>query len=432
MVDTGIIIFFILFTALSLWRLHWGLTLIIYALPLYIIRFSLGPIPSTLLEGMILIVTVAWLVKKRGEFFKNIRGIFSDHPKTLILIGGILFLISASVSVIVSPDTRAALGILRAYFLEPFLFFLVFTSTVNTEKRLYATLVASILSALSIASVAVYQKIFLQQDRVISLFPYPNAVGLYIAPIIPFLIGYVAYFSSRVSGWKRTWLYIAGVCSFSLLVSAIIFSQTESALIALFITFFGWALCANTWTRRQAIRVGISVILLVSISQPLQGFLQEKLLLKDWSGFVRRTVWEESIVMLQNIPITGAGLSGYQQAFEPYHTKKFIEIFLYPHNIILNFLSETGLYGLVAFFLLWIASIILLIKTVTHIRGSGDDRGRFMRYGAQATLASYAVIAIHGLVDVPYFKNDLSVFFWGLIGVSVILYTMSRSYGKTS
>jgi len=77
--------------------------------------------------------------------------------------------------------------------------------------------------------------------------------------------------------------------------------------------------------------------------------------------------------------ITGAGLANYQATVEPYHTqgifiKDFsdpdaqrklvfneayrmahwqpLEIYLYPHNLVLNFWSELGLAGLLLF--IWI------------------------------------------------------------------------------
>jgi hypothetical protein len=37
---------------------------------------------------------------------------------------------------------------------------------------------------------------------------------------------------------------------------------------------------------------------------------------------------------------------------------------------------------------------------------------------AVAYLASFTYIMIHGLVDVPYFKNDLSLMFWIFIALT--------------
>jgi O-antigen ligase len=102
--------------------------------------------------------------------------------------------------------------------------------------------------------------------------------------------------------------------------------------------------------------------------------------------------------MLVDRPIRGAGLSGYPTVFAPYHKAGHIEIFQYPHTLVLNFWSEVGLAGLLAF------ALIML---------------RFFR-DATATKAwtlagAGAALLVHGLVDVPYFKNDLAMLFWLLM-----------------
>ena len=153
--------FFIAFTILSVWRLYWGFLLVIFLLPLYIVRFSIWLIPSTLLEGMILVVAGVWFLKKGKEFLLQIKkGVQHHHTnilETLMVRASILFFIAAMISVFISPDTRAAFGIFRAYFFEPLLFFLVCISLVDTPKKLIGVYVAVIFSGLGIALVAVYQ-----------------------------------------------------------------------------------------------------------------------------------------------------------------------------------------------------------------------------------------------------------------------------------
>ena len=105
--------------------------------------------------------------------------------------------------------------------------------------------------------------------------------------------------------------------------------------------------------------------------------------------------------MLRDHPFFGAGLAGYPKIFSPYHKATYIEIYQYPHNIILNFWSELGLLGLIA--LLWL--IIQFTRTA-------------LQQKQYRLLACMLVIVIHGLVDVPYFKNDLAVFFWLLIALT--------------
>ena len=100
--------------------------------------------------------------------------------------------------------------------------------------------------------------------------------------------------------------------------------------------------------------------------------------------------------MLKDRPLQGAGLGGYPTIFEPYHDAKLYEIFQYPHNVILNFWVEMGLFGVIAF--LWLALV--------------TGKLAWQRRNDPFVLAAFAALltmAIHGLVDVPFFKNDLAV-----------------------
>ena len=81
---------------------------------------------------------------------------------------------------------------------------------------------------------------------------------------------------------------------------------------------------------------------------------------------------------------------------------------MYPHNIFLNFWTEIGLFGaLIFFYLLAKAIFIALSLTVNYIRADRPEK-----YLSLGLMSALIVIIIHGLVDVPYFKNDLSAMFW--------------------
>lgn len=106
------------------------------------------------------------------------------------------------------------------------------------------------------------------------------------------------------------------------------------------------------------------------------------------------------------------GLANYQQAIEPYHnTKKSGEPLLYPHNFMLALWSEFGLLGLIA--MIWILAII----GVTLYR----DHRRYPSMITASLIAAWVILVAHGVVDIPYFKNDLSVVFWILIALSITI-----------
>jgi len=90
-----------------------------------------------------------------------------------------------------------------------------------------------------------------------------------------------------------------------------------------------------------------------------------------------------------------------------------LEIYLYPHNLVLNFWSELGLAGLLLFIWIILKYFWLGISSLS-LRGSASDRSNLTteKYLVIGLISAMVVIIVHGLVDVPYFKNDLAIMFW--------------------
>jgi O-antigen ligase len=121
--------------------------------------------------------------------------------------------------------------------------------------------------------------------------------------------------------------------------------------------------------------------------------IAQEVTMQDWSGYVRKRMWKDTVSMLRDRPVLGAGFGAYPTVFKPYQTTTGIEVFQYPHNILLNLWSETGLLGVIAFG--WVIA--------TWVR---------LGHGRVWTLLPLITILVHGLVDVPYLKNDLAFAFW--------------------
>ena len=126
----------------------------------------------------------------------------------------------------------------------------------------------------------------------------------------------------------------------------------------------------------------------------------------------RVRLWKATFRLLQDHPIFGTGLSGFARSIDPYRSVSgYTDNLIYPHNILLNFWTETGLLGLAAF--AWIFAGAAQVAW----RGwrAGIPSWRPLQLGVLLALMG---IIVHGLVDVPYFKNDLSLEFWVLLGLS--------------
>ena len=111
-----LIMILIAFVVLSYRRTIWGLSIIVLMLPSYLYRFNILGLPSTLLELMILLLFGIWLIKGWPHKYKDLRKLSTTLKS---LLG--LWLVVSLMALAVNP-TLAALGLWRAYFLEPLFF----------------------------------------------------------------------------------------------------------------------------------------------------------------------------------------------------------------------------------------------------------------------------------------------------------------------
>lgn len=466
-------LFVIAFAFLAIRHLEWALMLIFFALPSYLIRFNAG-VPMTLLEAMILVVAAVWVWQNRSSLLLGIKSSWRRGVKAPERVpypfGGelIALLVVALVAVGLAGFSNAALGLWKAYFFEPALLYLVAVNVIGKKEAPLARKLNMIIwplaaSALVVSLFAVYQKFTGQfidnalwaapaTRRVVSFFGYPNAVGLYVESIIFLALG-LLIFSRQCSGTKcsRNRLILAFTVSFSLL--AIIFAKSVGASLGVAAGFATFALLYGKRSRKAVLALMALGIVAVVLVQPLRHQAAKYATLNDFSGQVRRAQWRETWTMLKadNHWLWGTGLSNYQTAIKSFHKdgifvedyddpnshRKLVfnaeyraahwqplEIYMYPHNIILNFWTELGLAGLLAF--VWIIAKFFRMIAV-ELKNCQQKNERVFLIG---TAAAMVAVIVHGLVDVPYFKNDLAVIFWLLIAL-VALFRLGRLSNKS-
>ena len=383
----------IVFFAIARKNLPQAILILIALLPAYLLRATYFSIPTTLLELMIVSILIVSFKKLDPQYFPNKK----------ILYAILAIIITSTIGIFTSSDTSAAFGIWKAYFIEPILLFFVIQNLISS-KKLYTEKIFKALgySAMFISVIAIIQ--WLTESgipapwdielRVTSVFNYPNAVGLYLGPIAT--IAALKLFQKKSLFWLNVLFFSS---------SAIILAQSEAAVIAVLGSIFVFTLFKKPLRKYSipaAIIIFAAIVLIPTIKEPVIS----KITLQDYSGQVRLSQWSETFEMLKTKPFFGAGLSGYQEALKPHHKSTHYEIFQYPHNIFLNTLSEIGIFGLLSF----IALIVLFLQIIKH------DENKLI---TQKHIAAFALLEmfIHGLVDVPYFKNDPSVITWILFAM---------------
>lgn len=447
----------IFFLWLALTRLDRAVLLIIAALPAYLIRFSVFGLPLTFLETMILIAFGAWFCKSflpnLKKLMKN-KGARFNYPYSVEII--ILLAISL-IAVGTAAWSASAMGIWKAYFFEPILLFILMFNVFKDKNDWRKVLGALAISAAAVSLFALFQQatgLFIANPfwsnaatrRVVSFFGYPNAVGLYLAPLVMIMSGWLAslrWQDGILVHDKLKKIFLASTIIISLL--AIYFAKSEGALIGLIAGFFVFGIFAGKKSRFATLVLVVLIGIGAYSYAPARNLIIEKATLSDLSGSIRKQQWKETLKMLNDSRlISGAGLSGYQAAVKPYHQDGLffnsdnlpnfdaqlrasaamrakywqpVEIYMYPHNIFLNFWSELGIAGALLF--VWIIGKYLFISlklSLNLARKKETDR-----YIALGLFAAIIVIVVHGLVDVPYFKNDLAAMFWIIIALGAAL-----------
>jgi hypothetical protein len=423
------ILIFAAWLAFAWWKPRMAFSYLPFALPFYLVRLKIGPLPTTGLEMVVLATIAAWLFRAqstprvhsgqaphRAQSKNILTETWASFRPWAIPCG--LWLVAGAISVIVPADHVAALGLYRAYFIEPVLLFFIGIDLMRpdalTPSRPHALFRNLAIVTIIFGLWAIFQYATgiglpaeyapLAVRRSVGPFPYPNALSLFVAPIVALAFaGIVTSHESRVTSsrddssisipaWLGWTTVIAGII-------AILLAKSDGGLIAV-IAAMGVALILNKRTRIVTITIAVIGAIAISAIPSVRTPVLDQLLFREWSGKVRVIMWKETVTMLKDRPVFGAGLAAYPATIKPYHKATWMEIFQYPHDILLNLWSETGVLGVIAFG--WI--LVAWAQSTEH-----------RAQGLRISLPVITAILVHGLVDVPYFKNDLAIVFWLLI-----------------
>lgn len=399
-------------------------SLVILFLPLYILRFNFL-IPTTFLEIILILAVFVTII----DFIKNRLPWKKLQTKFDVYI--LIFLISAIIALFKSYDFYGGLGILKAYFLEPIIFFycLIYTA----RKIGYNYIINSlIISAFWLSILGIIQKITgsfslapyeIVQKRIPALYNSANSFALYLGPIALLVFGRFLEQSKR----EKKILYLI---LFLFLTVMMLWTKSRGGLFSELgaLIIFTYIILALKVSVLKRIWCVIPTIAFLLIGIFFYLFYQNYNFLPESYGEpytqgdtlqIRYFIWIGTTNLLQDHFIFGAGLNGFKTLYSnQYRLTQFQEQFQYPHNLILTFWTETGIFGLFAFLLLLVNSLSLVIRNIT--------KSQYKVMGA-ILIGMLSYVLLHGIVDVPYFKNDLSLQFFIIIALIQLWKDFSNS-----
>jgi len=405
----------------------WGIYLIVFCLPLYLVRFAILKIPTTALELLIYALFVLWLIK--GFKFKDFKSLFVNHYSLFVAI--LLILIGVGVATFYSWNLRTSSGILKAWFIDPLLFFIVIVSVIKNDeqiKKIFYSLIFSGSFVSVISLVYLFQGKLDASGRLQGIYNSPNYLAMYLVPILILNLGLVIWAKDYLP--KRPLIARAGMVSDQniggarerksaatrrgadaclwvnnlLLMAVLVSTKSLGAFLGL---IFAIIFAAGLYLyKKRKIRliwtiIGLGLIILLIFVYFKLSSIQGRLSFNS-----RLEIWQTGWEVFKMYPITGIGPGTFSDYFPVYPDWGVPQ----PHNIYLAFLIQTGIFGFIGFFCL----LIWFFKT-----GFKLVIGHWDLVIIIMSLMIY--ILGHGLIDTTYWKNDLSIFFWLVIGLMAVL-----------
>lgn len=394
-----------------------GVYLVVFCLPLYLVRLEIFSIPTNVLEIIIGALFIAWAINKivnseQRTANKNFKKLFIVH--CLLFVAIALILIGVSVATIFSWDLRISAGIWKSWFVVPLLFFIIVIDTFkDRKKQIKNILFAFILSALVIGVISLVQWNLDSTGRLQGLYTSPNYLAMYLAPawlicsyyFFTFLVAARGLTCGLGTRSKTIATKIFFLLCIILLSVILFFTKSLGAWLGIVVAVgFGLILYFYKIKKRKLFWVVIILGLIIVLI-----LIYLKLNSEDGriSFNARLIIWQKALEVFKKYPLTGIGPGTFEDYFPPYPIWGVPQ----PHNLYLAFLIQTGIIGFVGF--IW-----LLI----HFFRNGLKL--FIVHCSLFTILLIMVmvyILVHGLVDTTYWKNDLSVMFWMFIGLMTVL-----------
>ena len=384
-------------------------------------------IPFTALEVFIYMLFGLWII----ELIRD-RNIVIWDKKTRKYWYAVFFIfIGATIGVMTAPDfltlpsgeilnaKRTTLGIWKGWVVAPMLYFAVLTQILKSQKDIEKILRMFVYSATLICLTAYVLGLFGEgvtiDLRLRGFYESANYLALYIVPAVLINIYFVLGRTYPIK--KQDYIDLSTLV---ILVHSLFFTQSYAGIIGVFGALGLYAFYHMLQNPKQRKKIGLSllalgltfiVIVLTQLNAPkFRQFL-------DWenrsSTSVRLEIYQTSLELVKKNPIIGVGPGLFQanyqiQALETLGHAPLEWNMPHSHNIFIGFWLNAGLIGLIAFIFI----LVFCHKPFTY-----------------PLIALWGII-IHGLFDMPFWKNDLAMIFWLIIASVLVLQKLGIKKSK--
>lgn len=404
------------------------LFLIAFFLPLYLVRFSLFSIPTNILEILILFAFGFSVYENKlsaAKFMQQHKKYF--YPILLILLG-------LALSTGANGNYLAGMGIIKSWFIIPLLFAFSLLNSIQKKSEMETTMKFFYASTFIVSLIGIFY--FLDGNltydmRLKAFYLSPNHLAMFLAPGLIFGIWHLAFGSGKtaiqdkksVSLMCRLYTRCAYLIVLIIIGIAFYLTYSYASWISVVSSFAIINIIGKVNQKRLLpikkhwLLVSIAIISLVVLSQWHNSKFQDLATFDGRSSLSSRTmIWKSAVKIITDNPFFGIGPGNFQDKYLEY--QKYFPPYLewavpQPHNIYLAFWLQSGILGLLGFMFLITLWIKPILSALRH------QKSAFLLL-ENALLGIMLYTLIHGILDTPYWKNDLAVIFWMvfILGIS--------------
>ncbi|MCY3833167.1 MAG: O-antigen ligase family protein [Chloroflexi bacterium] len=396
-------------------RLANGLLLILLWAPFFLKPVELHSYAIPMVEALLLITAAAGAIKMIAAIGQRLQmansgfPIFSREslPKITVIDGAVAGLtLLGCLSLLWTDHLDKATTELRTLIVEPAIFYLLIRLLQPQKGTLFRLCLALVAAGVLACLIGLGEVILGMGELPLrGVYGSPNNIGLLLGRAIPMAL------AIGLVNLEARWRW-AALGSLAIMLPALLLTQSLGAFalglpagcVCVIIGLFG----RKTIVPLLLVALAGAVVLLL-LPQTLTG-VANMLDLSSGTSFVRLRLWESTIAIIRDRPITGLGLDQFLYHYGGEYVRPdaiWDANLSHPHNFILDFWTRLSIFAVGAFLLLqvsfWRGAHSILVKT----RGR-DPRSFAMTLGLAGSMAA---LLAHGLVDNSVFVIDLAFIF---------------------
>lgn len=236
----------------------------------------------------------------------------------------------------------------------------------------------------------------IEPKRSVAFFDHPNAAALFLGPLLALWLPKLYELYTE----KKYKLFTLSLLCWILGSVAVGLSLSRAGWLALGVGLVFFMINRLSIKKVMAVSL-ISLILfcLVYATMPIVRHRISVSLFQDTATSARILLWKSGWKLIEEHPLTGIGAGGYKENFDRLDLPNTIDTHTSPHNVLIHMWIESGLLGAVSFVFLMIFTCFVWLT----------DRKNNVKL---SLVLFILVFFIHGLFDIAYFRNDLSLIFW--------------------